>query len=73
MVVNIRDLAGLEVLIILILLLIPLLAGIANWMGHYNIVISAGGNDRKPLYVEMSKIREGRAFAEAVKYQITNQ
>lgn len=64
---NISRLGGAEVLVILLVAIIGLLSGIANWIGHHNVVISAGGKDRKPLRAEMSKTREGREFVDAVK------
>ena len=67
MLANIRNIGGAEVLIILLFLIVALLSGIANWIGHHNIQISAGGKDRKPLRAEMSKTREGREFVDAVK------
>jgi hypothetical protein len=67
MLANINNIGGAEVLKILLLIIVALLSGIANWIGHHNIQISAGGKDRKPLRVEMSKTREGREFVDAVK------
>ena len=67
MLTNISDLGGSEVLIILVVIIFFLLSGIANWIGHHNIQISAGGKDRKPIRAEMSKTREGREFVDAVK------
>ena len=64
---NISNIGGAEVLIILLFIIVALLSGIANWIGHHNIQISAGGKDRKPLRAEMSKTREGREFVDAVK------
>lgn len=58
---------GIIVLIASVLLIVSVLSGIANWMGHHNIVISAGGKDRKPIRVEMSKTREGKDFVNAIK------
>jgi hypothetical protein len=55
------------VLTILMLAIASLFSGIANLIGHHNIVISAGGKDRKPLKAEMSQTREGREFVDAVK------
>jgi hypothetical protein len=55
------------VLIASALLIISVLSGIANWIGHHNIVISAGGKDRKPIRVEMSKTREGKDFVNAIR------
>jgi len=67
MLANINHIGGAEVLIILLFVIVALLSGIANWIGHHNIQISAGGKDRKPLKAEMSKTREGREFVDAVK------
>lgn len=67
MLANISHIGGAEVLIILLFVIVALLSGIANWIGHHNIQISAGGKDRKPLKAEMSKTREGREFVDAVK------
>lgn len=64
---NINNIGGAEVFIILLFVIVALLSGIANWIGHHNIQISAGGKDRKPLKAEMSKTREGREFVDAVK------
>ena len=55
------------VLIASVLFVLSVLSGIANWIGHHNILISAGGKDRKQLKVEMSKTKEGFEFVGAVK------
>ena len=55
------------VLIASVLFVLSVLSGIANWIGHHNIAISAGGKDRKPIKVEMSKTREGKDFVNAIK------
>ncbi len=67
MLANISNIGGAVVLIVLLFIIVALLSGIANWIGHHNIQISAGGKDRKPLRAEMSKTREGREFVDAVK------
>ena len=67
MLANISNIGSAEVLIVLLFIIVALLSGIANWIGHHNIQISAGGKDRKPLRAEMSKTREGREFVDAVK------
>jgi hypothetical protein len=59
--------ASLMVLIASGLLIVSVLSGIANWIGHHYIVISAGGKDRKPIQVEMSKTREGKDFVNAIR------
>ncbi len=56
-----------EILICLIVSIAGLLSGIANWIGHHNILISSGGKNRRPIKVEMSKTKEGREFVDAVK------
>ncbi len=56
--------------VMVILILIGILSGIANWIGHHNIIISSSGNNRKPLKVEMAKTLEGRQFVDAVKREI---
>jgi hypothetical protein len=67
-IINSRSSEGsIIVLIASALLIISVLSGIANWIGHHNIVISAGGKDRKPIRVEMSKTREGKDFVNAIK------
>jgi hypothetical protein len=58
---------GIIVLIASVLLIVSVLSGIANWIGHHNIVISVSGKDRKPIRVEMSKTREGKDFVNAIK------
>jgi len=63
--INLLDGAGM--LILVIVLVISLLSGIANWIGHHNIVISVGRKDRKALKAEMSKTSDGREFSHAVK------
>jgi hypothetical protein len=70
MVSSMRNLGGGEALIILLVSLLGFLIGVTHWIGHHNIVISTGGNDRKPLKVEMAKTREGREFSNAIKKQI---
>lgn len=47
-----------------------ILAGIANWLGHHAIVISTGGQNRRPIKVEMSKTSEGIAFVDAIRKAI---
>lgn len=67
-IVNSRNSAGgIFVLIASLIFILSVLSGIANWIGHHNIAISAGGKDRKPIKVEMSKTREGKDFVNAIK------
>ena len=67
MLANINKFNGVVVLVILLLVIMGFLSGVANWIGHHNIIISVGGKDRKPLKAELSKTKEGREFVEAVK------
>jgi hypothetical protein len=48
-----------------------ILSGIANWIGHHNIIINVSGQIKKPLKVEMAKTKEGRRFVEAIRESIT--
>lgn len=66
-IISIDSLGGAEVLVILPFVIVTFLFGIFHWKGHYNIQISAGGKDRKPLRAKMSKMKEGLEFTEAVK------
>jgi hypothetical protein len=56
-----------EVLVFLFIIVVAFLSGVANWIGNHVIIISTGGNNRKPLKVEMSKTKEGRDFTNAIK------
>lgn len=67
MINTIHRLGGAEVLIMMLFAILALLAGLANWYGNHDIVISASGTNRKPLKVEFSKTKEGREFVNAVK------
>lgn len=64
---NLNHLGGAEVIVMILVILFLGLLGLANWVGHHDIVISASGNNRKPLKVELAKTREGRQFVDAVK------
>jgi hypothetical protein len=57
---------GTQVLIMVVIILIALLSGLANWIGHYDITLVTSGKDRKPIKVEMAKTREGREFYNAI-------
>ncbi|HNL85251.1 MAG TPA: hypothetical protein PKO18_08440 [Chitinophagales bacterium] len=67
---NFNKLNGMEMLLILLLIVVAFLSAVANWIGHYNILLSASGNDRKPLKVEMSKTKEGLEFVKAIRKSI---
>lgn len=64
---NIQNLGTVEVLIFVSILIFLLLTGVANWIGHHNIIISVGGNNRRPIKAEMSKTKEGREFADSIR------
>ena len=55
---------------VIIIVLFFLLSGIANWIGHHYIVVRVGGQNKKPLKVEMAKIKDGKQFVEALKKSI---
>lgn len=67
-----QRLGGPEFVVVFLVFIIAFLSGIANWFGHHNIIISTGGNDRKPLKVEMAKTKEGRTFVNAVRQALFN-
>lgn len=67
MITNLNRINSGGVLIILLVVIFGFLAGVANWIGHHNIIISSGGRNRKPLRAEISKTREGREFVGAIK------
>ena len=58
---------GQQIFFNIILVIIFFLAGAANWIGHYNIIISVDGKDRKPLKAEISKASSGKDFVNAVR------
>ena len=67
MLFNINNLTGVEVLLIVILSVIALISGLANWIGHHNILVKTTGQNIKALKVEIAKTKEGRKYVEAVK------
>jgi hypothetical protein len=73
MLTYISKMKGEMVLVLVVLIIIGTLSGIANWIGHHEIIISVNGNDRKPLKAEMSKTREGRNFVDAVKKALASR
>ena len=66
----ISKMKGEMVLVLVLLIIIGTLSGIANWIGHHEIVISVNGNNRKPIKAELSKTREGRNFVDAIRKAI---
>ena len=40
---NFNKLNGMEMLLILLLIVVAFLSAVANWIGHYNILLSASG------------------------------
>ena len=67
---SLERIPGAAVLIFIILVIFAFLSGLANWIGHHEIVISTAGQNRKPLKVEMAKTKDGRQFVDAVKKSI---
>lgn len=63
---NFDELNGIAMVIVIVALLLGILVMIANWNGHYLIIITHNKEDTPPIKVEMSKITEGRAFFKAV-------
>ncbi|MEO5641716.1 MAG: hypothetical protein ABIQ40_19840 [Bacteroidia bacterium] len=70
MLANIVRIPGAGVLIIIVIVIFAFLSGIANWIGHHEIVISTSGQNRKGLKVEMAKTKEGRQFVDAIRKAI---
>lgn len=58
------------VIVVIFLFLFFILIGIAFYVGNHQIKIGAGGNDRKPIKVEMAKTNEGREFSAAIRRQL---
>lgn len=63
---KVSKLGALQGALFVVILIFLGLSGIANWIGHHNIIISSGGKDRKPLKVELAKTKEGREFVNKV-------
>jgi len=70
--IQLENASGVEVLILFLLIIFSLFSGIANRIGHHEILISAGGKDRKALKVEFAKTRDGLEFADAIKKTLVN-
>ena len=58
---------------IIIIVLFFMISGIANWIGHHNIIVRVGAEKKKPLKVEMAKTKDGKQFVEALKKSIVKQ
>ena len=67
---NLNQVPGYMIIIALIIFLLFLFIGIAFYIGNHQIKLSTAGKDRKPIKIEMSKTKEGRAFYDAIKRQI---
>ena len=59
--------------VVIIAVLFFMLSGIANWIGHHQIIVLVGGQYKKPIKVEMSKTKDGKQFVEALKKSILKQ
>jgi hypothetical protein len=64
---NINYFTGLQVLLTVPILIITILSGVANWIGHYMIQLNHGDKKFKYIKAEMSKKSEGRDFADAIQ------
>jgi len=58
---------------VIIIMLFFMILGIANWIGHHNIIVRVGGQKKSPLKVEMAKTKDGKQFVEALKKSIVKQ
>ena len=58
---------------VIIIILFFMILGIANWIGHHNIIVHVGAEKKKPLKVEMAKTKDGKQFVEALKKSIVKQ
>ncbi|HAR20619.1 MAG TPA: hypothetical protein DCR46_08145 [Cytophagales bacterium] len=70
--IQLENASGVEVLILFVLIVFSLFSGIANRVGHHEILISAGGKDRKALKVEFAKTKDGLEFVDAIKKTLVN-
>ena len=71
--INLEHTSGVEALLLFLLIIFSLFSGIANWVGHHEILISAGGKDRKALKVEFAKTKEGLAFVSCLKETVMSK
>jgi hypothetical protein len=67
---NMHEVPGAMIVIALVLFIFCILVGVAYYLGNYQIKLSAAGQDRKPIKVEMSKTKEGREFSDSIRQQI---
>ncbi len=67
---NMHEVSGAVIVVALVFFLFCALVGVAYYIGNYQIKLSAAGQSRKPIKVEMAKTREGREFADAIRRQI---
>jgi hypothetical protein len=70
--INLEHTSAVEALLLFFLIIFSLFSGIANWVGHHEILISAGGKDRKPIKVEFAKTKDGLDFVDSVKRTFVN-
>lgn len=71
--VNLEDASGATAILLFLFIVFSLLSGIANWVGHHEILISAGGKDRNALKVELAKTKEGLEFVSCIKETVINK
>lgn len=62
---------GSLIIVTFIGILFFILSGLANWIGHHNIVINVSGQNIRPLKVEMAKTKEGKRLVDAINNSIS--
>lgn len=65
-----RVLGSTEILIGLLICLVIFLGGVANLIGHHEIIIASGGNNNITIKVEMSKTNAALDFVNAIRTAI---
>jgi hypothetical protein len=67
---QLRNSSAIETVLLILAFLLLLISCIGSWIGHHNIVVSVGGQNRIPLKVDLTKTKEGKEFFEAIKKAI---
>lgn len=58
---------GSKAILLIVISVLGILSGIANWIGHHNVEIRTGERKRRTLKVEIYQREDGRQFADAAK------
>ncbi len=69
-ILNMRELSGIVIFVSFIPIFFYIIIGVSYYIGNHQIKISVAGKYYKPIRVEISKTKEGREFANAIKNQI---